>query len=218
MDSERRVTSGHAEGSHSVRQGFDSERSRLKRLEANAHQGLSLRTKALLVAGGFMAIGAAVVFVDNQCTDLRSNLRAFSSQTQTEAGLLPSPSFTALDGAIPEKVVTQNWGRVRKDSVMTDDVILGFAKPGQVTDGVEGTGAAYNSGEGYKVLRDGFLEGVWYKISKVQLFTEVDGKFVPMKDENGNSVYAQDAVIAAPFIRHATSEDLQALESAQPNP
>lgn len=214
MESNRRGT----EGSHSVRQGYDNERSRLKRLEANTRQGVSLRSKALLVAGGFMAIGAAVVFVDNQCTDLRSDLRAFSSQTQTEAGLLPSPSFTALDSAVPEKVVTHNWGTVRKDSVMTDDVILGYAKPGQVTDGVEGTGAVYNSGEGYTLPRDGFLEGVWYKVSRVQLFTENNGLFVPMMDENGNPVYAHDAVIAAPFIRHATSEDLQGSQSVQPNP
>lgn len=217
MDTERRDNTRDIGGNHTVRHGFDNERARLRRLDEATRNGMSLRSKTLLLLGAVATVGSAVVFVDNQCTDLRSDLRSFSGQTATEAGLVPSPNFSAIDGALPEKVVTQNWGLVRKDSVMRDNVILGYAKPGQVTDGVEGTGASYNSGEGYKVLRDGFLEGVWYKVSKVQLFTEVDGKFVPMKDENGNPVYAQDAVIAGPFIRHATSEDL-AGQLVQPTP
>lgn len=216
MDSERKDIARSIDRSHSVRHGFDNEIARLRRLDDATRNGMSLRSKALLVVGGFMTIGAALVFVDSQCTDLRSGLEAFGGQTANEAGLVPSPSFSALEGAVPEKVVTQNWGTVRKDSVMEDDVILGYAKPGQVTDGIEGTGAVYISGEGYKVLRDGYMEGVWYKVSEVQLFSEKDGKFVQMTDENGNPVYAHDAVIAAPFIRHATSEDLQGSHSAQP--
>ena len=219
MDSERLDIVVSKVERHPAKLGFESERARRKRLDEGTRSGMPIRDKALLFVGGFVTIGAAIVFVGNRCADLQSDLEVFGNQMSTEAGLLPSANFSVVDGAVPEKVVTKNWGRVRKDSVMTDDVILGYAGPGQLTDGIIGTGAVYNhSGEGYTMRRDGFEEGIWYKVSEVQLFEEKDGQYVPMTDENGDWVFARNAVIADPFIRPATQEDLAGLQPVQPNP
>ena len=209
MSETRRAVPGSVETDSNI-VDFESQKRRLKLIDERTRRGLPMRTKLLLAAASVISLGSFAFYLNTQ-TRLGSYVSDFGDQQATELGYFKSPDFTPIDGATPERMITRDWARVRKESTMNDDVVLGWSTPGQIIEATLGTGAIYEPSDGNTKVVNGFKEGFWYKVDRIQLFDEVDGKFVPRLNPDGSAIYANNVYIAAPFARHLTDEEKQAM-------